>query len=171
MARGDAEFVEFVQACSARLVQAAYYLVSDRHLAEDAAQTALARTYAVWARVRKKDAYAYTRTVLVNHVIDTWRRPIRERPAEELPEPPAGDRGLDTKVVERKWLMEMLDGLTVRERAVVLLRHYYDLTEAEVARELGVSVGTVKSTSSRALAKLRGSHDSSGEPVAQEAAR
>ena len=78
MARGDEEFAEFVRASSARLTHAAYLLTGDRHQAEDAAQTAFTRTYAAWARVRHKDAYGYARTVLVNHVIDGWRRPIRE---------------------------------------------------------------------------------------------
>jgi RNA polymerase sigma-70 factor (sigma-E family) len=162
MARGGDEFVEFRRQCSPRLLHAAYLLTSDRHQAEDAAQTALARTYASWSRVRHKDAYAYTRTVLVNHVIDKWRRPIREYAAEEVPDrPAAGDMG--TTVVQRKWLVDMLDGLTVRERAVVVLRHYFDLPEAEVARELGVSVGTVKSTNSRALGKVRVSAEAAGQ--------
>jgi RNA polymerase sigma-70 factor (sigma-E family) len=166
MARGDDEFVEFMRACSARLQHAAYLLTGDRHQAEDAAQTALARTYAAWSRVRHKDAYAYTRTVLVNHVIDKWRRPLREYAAEEVPERPVAG-AVETAVIQREWLMDMLDGLTVRERAVVVLRHYFDLPEAEVATELGVSVGTVKSTNSRALAKLRVSNDSSGGDAGQ----
>src|SRR5688500_17527732 len=78
MAAGDQQFVEFVNASSARLLHAAYLLTGDRHQAEDAVQTALAKTYAAWSRVRHDDAYAYTRKVLTNHVIDAWRRPIRE---------------------------------------------------------------------------------------------
>jgi RNA polymerase sigma-70 factor (sigma-E family) len=162
MARGDDEFAEFMRGCSPRLLHAAYLLTGDRHRAEDAAQTAFARTYAAWSRVRRDDAYAYTRTILVNHVIDKWRRPLREYATEVLPERPV-DADVDNVVVQREWLMEMLDGLTVRERAVVVLRHYFDLPEADVARELGVSTGTVKSTSSRALAKLRMSADEPGE--------
>lgn len=154
MARGDEEFVEFVQASSSRLVHAAYLLTSNRHQAEDATQTALARTYAAWARIRNKDAYAYARTVLVNHIIDGWRRPIREHATEELPELPAKGDVADS-VAQRAWLLEMIAGLTARERAVVVMRHFFDLPEAEVASELGVSLGTVKSTNSRALAKLR----------------
>lgn len=98
------------------------------------AQTVLARVYAAWLRVRHLDAYGYARKVLVNHVIDGWRRPIRELPTDEPPERRSPD---------------------APERAVIVLRHYFDLPEAEVATELGVSVGTVKSTNSRALAKLR----------------
>ncbi|HWD03078.1 MAG TPA: SigE family RNA polymerase sigma factor [Amycolatopsis sp.] len=154
MARGDDEFVEFVEASSRRLTHGAYLLTGDRHQAEDAAQTAFARTYAAWGRVRRKDAYAYARTVLVNHVIDGWRRQIREYAADELPESATG-QDVAQAVSNRAWLTAALARLTGRERAVVALRHFFDLPEKEVAEELGVSVGTVKSTNSRALAKLR----------------
>ena len=154
MARGDEEFAEFVRASSARLTHAAFLLTGDRHQAEDAAQTAFTRTYAAWSRVRHKDAYGYARTVLVNHVIDGWRRPIREYATETMPERhDAFD--VDKAVTQRAWLTAVLKKLTDRERAVVVLRHFFDLPEADVARELGVSLGTVKSTNSRALAKLR----------------
>ncbi|RSM38576.1 SigE family RNA polymerase sigma factor [Amycolatopsis balhimycina DSM 5908] len=154
MARGDEEFAEFVRVSSARLTHAAYLLTGDRHQAEDAAQTAFTRTYAAWSRVRHKDAYGYARTVLVNHVIDGWRRPIREYATEAMPERP--DRlDVDKAVTQRAWLTAVLKKLTDRERSVVVLRHFFDLPEADVARELGVSLGTVKSTNSRALAKLR----------------
>jgi RNA polymerase sigma-70 factor (sigma-E family) len=154
MARGDDEFADFVRASSARLTHAAFLLTGDRHQAEDAAQTAFTRTYAAWSRVRHKDAYGYARTVLVNHVIDGWRRPIREYATETMPEGP--DRvDVDKAVTQRQWLTSVLKTLTDRERAVVVLRHFFDLPEADVARELGVSLGTVKSTNSRALAKLR----------------
>ena len=154
MARGDEEFAEFVRVSSARLTHAAYLLTGDRHQAEDAAQTAFTRTYAAWSRVRHKDAYGYARTVLVNHVIDGWRRPIREYATEAMPE--RQDRlDVDKAVTQRAWLTAVLKKLTDRERAVVALRHFFDLPEADVARELGVSLGTVKSTNSRALAKLR----------------
>ncbi|WP_103341624.1 SigE family RNA polymerase sigma factor [Amycolatopsis sp. CA-126428] len=154
MARGDEEFAEFVRASSARLTHAAFLLTGDRHQAEDAAQTAFTRTYAAWSRVRHKDAYGYARTVLVNHVIDGWRRPIREYATEAMPERQDGS-DVDKAVTQRAWLTAVLKTLTARERAVVVLRHFFDLPEAEVARELGVSLGTVKSTNSRALAKLR----------------
>ncbi|WP_328613379.1 SigE family RNA polymerase sigma factor [Amycolatopsis sp. NBC_00355] len=154
MARGDDEFADFVRASSTRLTHAAFLLTGDRHQAEDAAQTAFTRTYAAWSRVRHKDAYGYARTVLMNHVIDGWRRPIREYATEEMPERP--DRAdVDQAVTQREWLTSVLKTLTARERAVVVLRHFFDLPEADVARELGVSLGTVKSTNSRALAKLR----------------
>jgi RNA polymerase sigma-70 factor (sigma-E family) len=154
VSRGDEEFVEFARASSGRLTHAAYLLIGDRHLAEDAAQTALVRTYAAWSRVRRQDAYAYARKVLVNHVTDGWRRPLRERASGEVPDRPAGG-DLADEVAGRQWLVEALGALSPRERAVVVLRYFFDLPETAVASELDVTVGTVKSTNFRALAKLR----------------
>src|ERR1700753_2387961 len=154
MARGDDDFAEFARASSARLQHVAYLLTGDRHDAEDAAQAALVRTYAAWARGRRRDAYAYARTVLSNLVIDRWRRPFREYATEEIPDGPSGQDVAD-EVSRRRWLIAALDRLSPRERAVVVLRHYVDLPEVEVPRELNLSVGTVKSLNSRGLAKLR----------------
>ncbi|MET8154647.1 SigE family RNA polymerase sigma factor [Actinoplanes sp. NPDC049668] len=152
--RGDDEFVEFARANSARLQRAAYLLTGDRHQAEDAAQAALVRVYAAWGRVRRKDPYAYTRRVLANLITDQWRRPMREYATEQLPEQPL-PRDLADDVTRRRWLIGALQALSPRERAVVVLRHFFDATEVDVARELDISLGTVKSLNSRALAKLR----------------
>jgi RNA polymerase sigma-70 factor (sigma-E family) len=154
LGRADDDFADFAQASYPGLRHAAYLLTGDRHGAEDAAQTALVRTYAAWSRVRRDDAYAYARKVLVNHVTDRWRRKLREYPVGELPERDAAPDPAD-EVALRHWLSFALAGLTVRERAVIVMRYLFDLSEAAVARDLGISVGTVKSTSSRALAKLR----------------
>jgi RNA polymerase sigma-70 factor (sigma-E family) len=154
MARGDDEFAEFARASSGRLQHVAYLLTGDRHDAEDAAQTALARTYAAWSRVRRNDAYAYARTVLANLIIDQWRRPMREYATETMPEQPV-PRDLADDVTRRRWLIQALGRLSSRERAVIVMRHYLDVPEADVARELDLSVGTVKSLNSRGLAKLR----------------
>ncbi|WP_025358185.1 SigE family RNA polymerase sigma factor [Kutzneria albida] len=159
--RSDAEFAEFVGSSAPRLLHTAYLFSGDRHQAEDDVQTALARTYAAWSGIRNRDPHAYTRKVLVNLVIDRWRRPLREDPYEQVPERPVPEdftRGLD----HQGELARLLDQLTPRERAIVVLRHYHDLPEAEVAAELNISLGTVKSTNSRALAKLR---VSTGQPV------
>ncbi|MER5457498.1 SigE family RNA polymerase sigma factor [Micromonospora sp. NPDC002389] len=153
MARGDAEFVEFVQAASGRLAHAAYLMTGDHHQAEDAAQAALVRTYASWSRVRRDDPYAYTRRVMTNYIVDGWRRPIREHPTDEVPHRHRDD--VADEVADRRTLQHALGTLTARERAIVVLRYFFDLPELQVARELEVSVGTVKSTSSRALEKLR----------------
>jgi RNA polymerase sigma-70 factor (sigma-E family) len=154
MAKGDAEFVEFVRASSPRLQRAAYLLTGDRHQAEDDVQTVLVRVYTAWSRIRRQDPFAYARKVLANLVIDRWRRPIREDATEELPERPIPGDFADG-VAAQEWLMRALASLSPRERAIVVLRHFWDLSEADVAVELKVSVGTVKSTASRALAKMR----------------
>jgi RNA polymerase sigma-70 factor (sigma-E family) len=154
LARGDEEFVEFAGASSAGLLHAAYLLTGDRHASEDAVQAALARTYAAWSRVRRDDAFAYARRVLVNYVTDRWRRRLREYATGDLPELPSRT-DLAEEVALRQWLIGALGRLTLRERAVIIMRYLFDLPEATVARDLGITLGTVKSTSSRALAKLR----------------
>lgn len=154
MARGDDEFVEFATASSARLQHVAYLLTGNRHEAEDAVQSALMRTYAAWQRVRRRDAYAYARAVLANLVTDKWRRPMREYPTETMPDEPV-PRDLADDVTRRRWLIGTLNVLSVKERAVIVLRHYLDLSEADVAAELNFSLGTVKSLNARGLAKLR----------------
>jgi RNA polymerase sigma-70 factor (sigma-E family) len=158
LARGDEEFIEFAQSSTAGLRHAAYLLTGDRHAAEDAVQTALVRTYASWHRVRRDDAFAYARRVLVNHITDRWRRRLKEYATGDLPEQPARTDVAD-EVALRQWLIGALGTLTLRERAVVVMRYLFDLPETVVARDLGITVGTVKSTSSRALAKLRVSAD------------
>ena len=147
------DFDQFAVAAWPRLLRSAYLLCGDHHLAEDLVQTALARTYARWRHVRRDDAMAYARTVLVNLNIDRLRRkrPVEVRDA--LPDRAERTRGGGPD--DRDEVVRLLQGLTERERRVVVLRHYFDLTEADVAAELGVSKGTVKSTLSRALAKLR----------------
>jgi RNA polymerase sigma-70 factor (sigma-E family) len=167
LAREDDEFAEFAQASYAGLRHAAWLLTGDRHAAEDAAQAALVRTFAAWSRVRREDAYAYTRRVLVNLVTDKWRRRLREYPTSELPEHLTGPDPAD-EVALRQWVTGALATLTAKERAVVVMRYLFDLPEAAVARDLGITTGTVKSTSSRALAKLRvrAEEDISAQPIA-----
>ena len=154
MARGDEEFVEFATASSARLQRAAYLLTGDRHQAEEIAQATLVRVYAAWGRVRRRDPYAYARTVLANLVNDQWRRPMREYPTEVMPDREA-PRDLADDVTRRRWLVTALRALSARERSVIVLRHLLDASEAEVARDLNMALGTVKSLNSRGLAKLR----------------
>ncbi|GAA2568677.1 SigE family RNA polymerase sigma factor [Winogradskya consettensis] len=164
MARGDAEFAEFAGASFQRLRRAAYLLTGNSQQAEDAAQTALVKTYAAWRRVQRQDPYAYTRRIMVNHLKDQWRRPIREdaHELERLPDR-ASEQDLAGDITEQRWLLAALAKLADRERAVVVLRHYFDLSERDVAAELDIAVGTVKSLNARALAKLRISLDT--EPV------
>jgi len=149
----ETEFEQFAHASWPRLRWSAYLLCGDHHLAEDLAQTALARTYSAWARVRRDDAMAYTRRTLVNLNIDRMRR---RRHVEVGDTDLAGFRAdPDHRAEDRDEVVRLLQLLSEQERAVVVLRHYYDLSEAAVATELGLPRGTVKSTLSRALAKLR----------------
>ncbi|GAB6898893.1 SigE family RNA polymerase sigma factor [Kineosporia succinea] len=154
MARGDEEFVEFARSGSAWLVRAAYLITGDQLDAEELAQATLVRTYAVWPKVRREGAHAYARTVLLNLLRDRWRRPIREDAFADLPDAVTAPDPAH-QVTDRRWVISLLATLSPQERAVVMLRHYFDLSEAQTASHLRVSLGTVKSTNSRALAKLR----------------
>jgi RNA polymerase sigma-70 factor (sigma-E family) len=152
----DHDFTVFVAETSVRLRRVAYLLCADRELAQDLLQTAYARTYAAWRRVRRDDAEAYTRRVLVNAHIDWYRRhPWRESTAIEVPDnltAPDNPAGL---VEDRLVIVNALRRLTSRERSVVVLRYYADQSEAQTAQLLRVSIGTVKKTSHVALSKLR----------------
>ncbi|MCW2759998.1 MAG: hypothetical protein JWR85_199 [Marmoricola sp.] len=159
--RQDVEFDEFAASAWPRLRWTAYLLTGDEHVAEDLAQTTLVKTYAAWRRVRRGEAYSFARRTLVNTNIDRLRRHrFREVPADERQENSwdTSTRGQTDGVDDTDLIVRLLHGLTPRERRVLVLRHYWDLSEAVVAAELGVSVGTVKSTASRALAKVRATH-------------
>jgi RNA polymerase sigma-70 factor (sigma-E family) len=149
------EFSRFVAESSSRLLRTAWLLTSHREHAQDLTQLAFAKTFAAWRRVRFDDAEAYARRVMVNSYIDWWRRaPWREQLTERIPERgsfPDHAQAVD----ERAALATALAQLTKRERTIVVLRYYVDLSEADVAAQVGVSVGTVKSTASKALVKLR----------------
>ena len=148
-------FRDFVVGRSPAYLRTAYLLTGDWGHAEDLLQTALAKVYRAWGRLRDHDNLdAYVRRVLVNTQISWWRRAWKaERPTAELPETPAPDAAGATE--ERDRLRRALLALPPRQRAVVVLRHYEDLAEADVARTLGCSIGTVKSQCARGLAKLR----------------
>jgi RNA polymerase sigma-70 factor (sigma-E family) len=151
----EREFRDFVVARAAALHRTAYLLVGDWALAEDLVQTALAKTYLSWRRLDGLNAIEpYARRVLVNTAIAWWRRRWRgERPTATLPERPVSDDA-DLRA-ERDQVWQLIATLPGRQRAVLVLRYYEDLTEAETARLLAISVGTVKSQSARALRTLR----------------
>lgn len=153
--RDDAGFAEFATANARRLRHIARLLTGDRDRAEDLVQITLARAYRRWDRIRADDPMAYVRRILVNAHTEWWRRRWRyELPADRLPDrTAAGDLAGDQ--ADRDQLARALALLAPRERAVVVLRFYADLTEREIAHALGVAPGTVKSTCARALAKLR----------------
>jgi RNA polymerase sigma-70 factor (sigma-E family) len=158
-ARDEDAFRDFVVGRSASYLRTAYLLTGDWGHAEDLLQTALAKVYRAWGRLRDHDNLdAYVRRVLVNTQTSWWRRAWKaEQPTGSIPESAAPDAlGASD---DRDRLRRALLDLPPRQRAVVVLRHYEDLPEAEVARLLGCSVGTVKSQSARGLAKLRLSLD------------
>ncbi|WP_137295115.1 SigE family RNA polymerase sigma factor [Nocardioides dongxiaopingii] len=150
----DEDFTELVHAAWPSLYRTAYLLLGDRAEAEDLVQSALAKTYASWGRVRSLEAApAYARTTLVNTATSWFRRRSwrNERPTETLPDP--GAVGSDPS--DRPALLAALAQLPPRQRAVVVLRYYDDLSVAETASALAISEGTVKSQTSDALTKLR----------------
>jgi RNA polymerase sigma-70 factor (sigma-E family) len=161
----DREFDDFALAVRPRLRRTAYRLCGDHHLAEDLAQSALARTYARWRAVQLADAAAYTHRALINLNIDRMRRrrllEVGDALVGQLPSPRPGP---DQVAEDRDLVVRLLDQLTDRERQVVVLRHYFDLPEADVSHKLGISVGTVKSSLSKAIAKLRARQDLVPEP-------
>ena len=144
------EFDDFVETCSTRLLRTAYLLTHDRGRAEDLLQTALVKAWLSWSRI-EGDPAAYVNKILVNTYATWWRRKWRdERPTPELPETEYDE---DRAATHDLW--EALGRLPGKQRAVIVLRYVEDLSEAETARLLGCSVGTVKSQRVKALAKLR----------------
>ncbi|MCW2778435.1 MAG: polymerase, sigma-24 subunit, subfamily [Frankiales bacterium] len=161
----DDAFSAFVAARSRHLLQAAHLLTGDRHRAEDLLQTALTRAYLRWDRIVDEDPEGYVRRTMVNAHIDWWRRkPWREQPTEVLPD--VGVEDSTGTADARRGLLAALAELSPRQRAVMVLRYFEDLSEAEIARTLGCSTGTVKSAASRATAKLRLSPALSSEVAA-----
>jgi RNA polymerase sigma-70 factor (sigma-E family) len=145
--------VAFVEGATPALRRVAHLLVADRGHADDLLQEALVRTYLAWGRVRPGEETAYVRRVMTNLSVDRWRR-RRPEVLGGVPERPA-THDAHQQVEHRGEAVRALAALSARERAVVVLRYYADLSEQQVAEELGVSVGTVKSTASRALARVR----------------
>lgn len=150
--RDEPAFRAFVEANGATLLHAARLLTGDHHRGEDLVQTALTRVYLKWDRIDAPLAYA-RKALVTAHIDSTRRKWWGERPTETLPEVPVADT--TTGADERDELRRMLTGLSAKERAVIVLRYYCDLPEQETAQTLGMPVGTVKSTCSRALARLR----------------
>ena len=154
----DRGFREYVTSRSRSLLRTAYVLTGNRADAEDLVQAALAKTFLAWDRIEDSGALdGYVRKAMVNTHISWWRRRrLDEYPTDEVPDravvDDAGDGG-DGDLQDT--LRRAIDRLPQRMRAAVVLRYYEDMTEAEVADVLGVSLGTVKSTVSRAVAKLR----------------
>ncbi|MFE7929714.1 SigE family RNA polymerase sigma factor [Streptomyces sp. NPDC057456] len=155
-AEQEDRFQEFVRARWSRLVRTAYLLTGDVHHAEDLTQTALAKAYRSWRRISRSDnPEAYVRRMLVSCNSDRFRkRRVTEALTAAPPERAGRDEGAG-RVEERGSLLAGLAQLPPKQRAVVVLRYWEDLSEAEVADVLGCSPGTVKSQASKGLAKLR----------------
>jgi len=155
-AAADAEFSDFMHGRWSQLVRLGYGLTGDRQLAEDLAQTAFAKAYASWGRVRRADnPDAYLRRIVVNANSTRFRKVrVDEVLTAAVPELMAAAENADRRG-DRDALMTALMQLPYGQRAAVVLRYWLDLSEAETAAILGCSVGNVKSQSSRALAKLR----------------
>lgn len=155
--RLDPSFEEFVVERSAVLLRVAFLLVGDRGYAEDLLQTALLRTALKWRRARDHPE-AYVRQVLVNLARDRWRR-LKRRAAEQsmdaVASAPASYRDHADAVVDREVFLRALGELPGRQREVVVLRFFCDLSVADTAQAMRASEGTVKSYTSRALAQLR----------------
>lgn len=151
------DFDEFFRATWPRLFRVAYAVAGDAASAEDALQSAYVKAYAAWSRVSRADhPEAYVRRIVVNEVIGTRRRGWgrRERPHESI-EPPGASTSPEAGVVEHDAVWTAVRALPPRQRAVIVLRYYEDLSEVQIAEALGCSRGTVKSQASAALAALR----------------
>lgn len=149
------DFEAWVQARSGALARSAYLLTGDVHLAEDLVQDTLARVAQHWRKVSQRDSPdAYARRVMHNLAIDRWRRrSVRPREVADSGHPELGSSGPD--VERRLVLRDALARLTPKQRAVVTLRFYDDLTEVQTAAVLGCSPNTVKSQTRQALERLR----------------
>lgn len=150
-------FEEFVAARGAALWRTAWLLTGDRHRAEDLVQTALGKTWPHWDRISRDGSFeAYVRRTLFTTYVAWYRRRWNaEVPTEHLPEHSGADNA--EAAAYRRDIAAALAQLLLGQRAVVVLRYFDDLTEAQTADVLDCSVGTVKSQTSRALASLRSS--------------
>lgn len=152
----EAEFVAFARSASPGLGRFAYLLCGDAHRADELLQQTLVKTYVAWSRARRGEPLAYARAIMAHQRTDWWRRQRRE----VLTDPAtlrdlAHDAGRTTLSVQDQRLVTAFQQLPDRWRAIIVMRFVLDLPEREVADELGVALGTVKSATSRGLARLR----------------
>lgn len=154
MAHGDTtaeqQFREFVHARSAALSRTAYLLTGDAHLAEDLVQTALFKAAKAWHRI-EGDPEPYVRRILYTQNVSWWRQ--RRFTEQTLGSYDAPTASADPEL--RLTLEQALARLTLKQRTVLVLRYFEDLTEVQTAATLGISAGTVKSTTRHALSRLR----------------
>lgn len=148
----EREFTEWAAGCQRQLLRSAYLITGDLQHAEDLVQEALVKVALRWSRLRTGNPTAYARTIVVRDNISWWRRRRREVTVSGSGEAVATSSDPDMALVVRR----ALDRLTDRQRAVLVLRHFDDLSERDTAAALGISVGAVKSQNAAALARLRG---------------
>jgi len=155
----ERDYRDYVVARHDRLRRTAYLLCRDWHTADDLVATTLTKLYRHWDRARSADNFdAYVHGMLTHAWLDELRRPWRrEHRTGDTPEPPPAPDPAHA-VADRAELRTLLDELPRRQRAVVVLRYYCDLSITETARILGVSEGTVKAQAARGLDLLRGAH-------------
>ena len=151
----DQEFLEFVSASGRYLLRTAVLLCGDPVRAEELVQATYERMYRSWRVARDGDPQAFARRVLVNLRVDGWRRTRREVVVDPGALPDRAGPDNTGAVIARNAVVQALARLPLAQRRVVVLRHLLDLTEPEVALELGISVGTVKSHHARGIARLR----------------
>jgi len=147
---------DFLAVRGAALLRTAYLICGDRDHAEDLFQNAMARLLVHWPRVATGDPEAYARRILVNSTIN-WRQRLRSRETSVAAVPDRAVSDFTAAQADRDEMWRALAVLAPRQRAVLVLRYYEDLTEAQTAAILGCSIGTVKSQHSKALATLRNS--------------
>ena len=157
-AREEERYVRFVQERHASLYRTAFLLTGNHHTAEDVVQSTLVKVYASWSRVRRAERpVAYVHRMLANEVATlNRRRAAGEVPTGHLQDLPGArwQVGPEDRVVDAQVVWQALGALSQRQRAVVVLRYYADLSEAEIADTLGIATGTVKAHAHAALAAL-----------------
>lgn len=150
----DQEFADLASERMPALLRYAHLLTGDRDRAEDLVQSAFAAAYRHRRRIDPAGAEAYLRRAVLNGYLSWWRRGrVRERVTDRPPDRPTAD--VAPTVDDRDAMWAALATLPPRQRAVLVLRYYEDLSEADIARVLDVSAGTVKSQAAKALATLR----------------
>ena len=160
VADDEASFEEFARARLPALLRFAHAVCGDPHTAADLVQDALERTGVHWSRIdRTGDAEAYVRRAIINGRTSRWRKLRRESLVDVVPERPP----YDDRPPHDDGLWQLLATLPRRQRAVLVLRYYEDMSEQQIAATLGCAPGTVKSQASKALAKLRAAYDADAD--------
>jgi RNA polymerase sigma-70 factor (sigma-E family) len=153
--RNDEEFDAFMTASWASLYRTAVLMTGDSHLAEDLLQTTMGKVYRAWPRVsRAEHPRSYARRILANEATSWWRKRSSSEMPSEIRSETSSTSGPEDGIVEADWVWRALQQLTARQRAVLVLRYYEDLTGAEIAAALGISEGAVKAHAHHALRAL-----------------